>query len=160
MNVSIQIMRIGEVEVPLPDYQSAGAVGMDLCAAVSGPVTIDPREHCLLPTGFAVAIPPGFEGQVRPRSGLALRYGVTVLNAPGTVDPDYRGELQVLLVNHGAHPFTVSRGDRIAQLVICPVAKAELTLVEALDDTPRGDGGYGSTGGMSAQPGASSEPAG
>lgn len=160
MNVSIQIMRIGEVEVPLPDYQSAGAVGMDLCAAVCGPVTIEPGEHCLLPTGFAVAIPPGFEGQVRPRSGLALRYGVTVLNAPGTVDPDYRGELQVLLVNHGAHPFTVSRGDRIAQLVICPVAKAELMLVEALDDTPRGDGGYGSTGGVSPQPGASSEPAG
>lgn len=160
MNVSIQIMRIGEVEVPLPDYQSAGAVGMDLCAAVCGPVTLDPGEHCLLPTGFAVAIPPGFEGQVRPRSGLALRYGVTVLNAPGTVDPDYRGELQVLLVNHGAHAFTVSRGDRIAQLVICPVAKAELTLVEALDDTPRGDGGYGSTGGVSPQPGASSEPAG
>jgi dUTP pyrophosphatase len=160
VNVSIQIMRIGEVEVPLPDYQSAGAVGMDLCAAVSGPVTIDPREHCLLPTGFAVAIPPGYEGQVRPRSGLALRYGVTVLNAPGTVDPDYRGELQVLLVNHGAHPFTVSRGDRIAQLVICPVAKAELTLVDALDDTPRGDGGYGSTGGVSPQPDASSEPEG
>jgi dUTP pyrophosphatase len=160
VNVSIQIMRIGEVEVPLPDYQSAGAVGMDLCAAVCGPVTLEPGEHCLLPTGFAVAIPPGFEGQVRPRSGLALRYGVTVLNAPGTVDPDYRGELQVLLVNHGAHPFTVSRGDRIAQLVICPVAKAELTLVEALDDTPRGDGGYGSTGGVSPQPGASSEPAG
>ena len=119
---------------------------MDLCAAVDAPVTLAPGERRLMPTGYAVAIPRGYEGQVRPRSGLALRHGVTVLNAPGTVDADYRGELRVLLVNLGSEPFVVRRGDRIAQLVICPVAEAELVEVETLDETARGGGGYGSTG--------------
>jgi dUTP pyrophosphatase len=119
---------------------------MDLSAALEAPVVLLPGERRLIPTGYAVAIPPGFEGQVRPRSGLALRHGVTVLNAPGTVDSDYRGELQVLLVNHGTEAFVVKRGDRIAQLVICPVAEAELAEVEALEATSRGAGGYGSTG--------------
>jgi dUTP pyrophosphatase len=132
--------------VPLPAYQSAGAAGMDLHAAVSASVELAPGERRLIPTGVAIAVPSGFEAQVRPRSGLALRFGVTVLNAPGTVDSDYRGELQVLLINHGADAFVVRRGDRIAQLVVCPVAEAELLLVESLDATARGEGGYGSTG--------------
>ncbi len=144
--VRVPFVRVGPVEVPPPAPASAGAVGLDLCAAVAEPVTLAPGERRLIPTGYALAIPPGYEGQVRPRSGLALRAGVTVLNAPGTVDPDYRGELKVLLVNHGDAAFTIDRGDRIAQLVICPVAMAELDPVEALDETARGAGGYGSTG--------------
>lgn len=152
MRVRVPCVRVGPVEVPLPAYQSGGAVGLDLCAAVAAPVTLSPGERRLIPTGHAVAIPAGYEGQVRPRSGLALRYGVTVLNAPGTVDPDYRGELQVLLVNHGEAPFTVGLGDRIAQLVICPVAVAELERVDALDETARGAGGYGSTGVRTGDP--------
>jgi dUTP pyrophosphatase len=134
-------------DLPLPAYQTDGAVGLDLHAALGETVVLDPGERRLIPTGLAVAIPPGHEGQVRPRSGLALRHGVTVLNAPGTVDPDYRGELQVLLVNHGAEAFVVRRGDRIAQLVICPVVRAELHEVAELGETKRGTGGYGSTGG-------------
>ena len=133
-------------DVPLPAYQSTGAVGLDLCAAVVEDVSIGPGERKLVPTGVRVAIPEGYEGQVRPRSGLALKFGITVLNAPGTIDPDYRGELMVLLVNHGDAPFVVRRGERIAQLVICPVARAELVVVETLDETTRGAGGYGSTG--------------
>ena len=144
--VRVPFVRVGAVEVPAPAYQSAGAVGLDLRAAVAEPMTLAPGERRLVPTGYAVAIPPGYEGQVRPRSGLALRHGVTVLNAPGTVDPDYRGELKVLLINLGDAPFTVATGDRVAQLVLCPVAAAELEPVAALDPTPRGSGGYGSTG--------------
>jgi dUTP pyrophosphatase len=146
MKVVISITRAGEVEVPPPRYQTEGAAGMDLHAALAAPLTLAPGERALVPTGWAVAIPPGFEGQVRPRSGLALRHGVTVLNAPGTIDADYRGELQVVLVNHGQAPFSVARGDRVAQLVICPVAHAELHEVATLDATARGAGGYGSTG--------------
>ncbi|UQA57409.1 dUTP diphosphatase [Polyangium aurulentum] len=146
MNVRVPFVRVGDVDVPTPAYQSEGAVGLDLCAAIEEDVTIDNGERRLVPTGLAVAIPVGFEGQVRPRSGLALRHGVTVLNAPGTIDPDYRGELKVLLINHGGAPFVVRKGDRIAQLVICPVARAELVAVPALDETSRGAGGYGSTG--------------
>lgn len=144
--VRVPFVRVGAVEVPPPRYQTEDAVGMDLCAAVPEPVSLAPGERRLFPTGIAVAIPLGFEGQVRPRSGLALRHGVTVLNAPGTIDPDYRGELSVLLVNLGQEAFAVARGDRIAQLVICPVARGELEAVSALDPTPRGGGGYGSTG--------------
>jgi dUTP pyrophosphatase len=139
--------RADDTDIPLPRYQTEGAAGMDLHAAIAAPLTLAPGDRALVPTGWAVAIPPGFEGQVRPRSGLALRHGVTVLNAPGTIDADYRGEIKVVLVNHGQVPFSIARGDRIAQLVICPVARAELTLVEALDATSRGAGGYGSTGG-------------
>lgn len=146
LRVRVPFTRVGPVEVPAPAYQSEGAVGLDLHAAVADPVTLAPGERRLIPTGHAVAIPPGHEGQVRPRSGLALRHGITVLNAPGTVDPDFRGEIKVLLINHGEAPFTVARGDRIAQLVICPVAIAALEPVEALDGTARGGGGYGSTG--------------
>jgi dUTP pyrophosphatase len=136
----------GTIDVPAPSYQTEGAAGMDLCAALAEPLTLAPGERALVPTGWSVAIPPGFEGQVRPRSGLALKHGVTVLNAPGTIDADYRGEIKVVLVNHGQAPFSVGRGDRIAQLVVCPVARAELREVERLDDTARGAGGYGSTG--------------
>lgn len=148
MKVDLAILRVRRdlPDVPPPRYQTEGAAGMDLHAAVPSPLTIAPGDRALVPTGWAIAIPPGFEGQVRPRSGLALRSGVTVLNAPGTIDCDFRGEIQVLLVNHGQAPFVVSAGDRIAQLVICPVARAELREVDALDTTARGAGGYGSTG--------------
>jgi dUTP pyrophosphatase len=146
MRVEVAITRAGDVEAPPPRYQTEGAAGLDLCAALAEPLTLAPGARALVPTGWAVAIPPGFEGQVRPRSGLALRHGVTVLNAPGTIDADYRGELKVLLVNHGQAPFAVACGDRIAQLVIGPVAHVELRAVDALDATARGAGGYGSTG--------------
>lgn len=144
--VRVLFTRVGDIEVPIPRYQTEGAVGMDLSAAVASDVSIEHGERRLIPTGIAVAIPPGYEGQIRPRSGLALRHGVTVLNTPGTIDPDYRGELAVLLVNLGGAAFVVRRGDRIAQLVICPVARAELVEVASLDETARGGGGYGSTG--------------
>ena len=146
MSVRIPLLRIGDLAPPAPTYQSEGAVGLDLAAAVAEPFTLMPGERNLVPTGFAFAIPLGYEGQVRPRSGLALKHGITVLNSPGTIDPDYRGEVKVLLVNHGSEAFVVTPGDRIAQLVICPVARAELVLVTSLDETARGSGGYGSTG--------------
>lgn len=146
LGMIVEMARVGDVEVPPPRYQTEGAAGLDLAAAVAEPVTIAPGGRALVPTGWAMAIPPHFEGQVRPRSGLALRHGITVLNTPGTVDADYRGELKVLLINQGQEPFVVRRGDRIAQLVICPVAHAELREVAALGATSRGEGGYGSTG--------------
>ena len=135
--------------LPLPAYQTAHAAGLDLAAAVpaDAPVTLAPGARGFVPTGFAIALPEGFEAQVRPRSGLAARHGVTVLNTPGTIDADYRGEIQVILVNLGAEPFTVTRGLRIAQLVVAPVARASVIEADALDDTARGAGGFGSTGG-------------
>jgi dUTP pyrophosphatase len=134
--------------LPLPAYQTAHAAGLDLAAAVGAdtPVTLAPGARSLVPTGFAIALPEGFEAQVRPRSGLAAHHGVTVLNTPGTIDADYRGEIQVILINLGAEPFVVSRGLRIAQLVIAPVAHATVTEADMLDDTARGAGGFGSTG--------------
>ena len=142
----IECVRVGEADVPLPRYQTEGAAGMDLQAAIEAPIVIAPGARAKIPTGLAFAIPAGFEGQVRPRSGLAARHGITVLNAPGTVDSDYRGEVQVVLVNHGQEPVTIAPLERIAQLVVAPVARAELVLVDSLDDTARGAGGYGSTG--------------
>jgi len=132
----------------LPAYQSDHAAGLDLMAAVpaEAPVTLAPGARALIPTGFAIALPPGLEAQVRPRSGLALRHGITVLNSPGTIDADYRGELQIILVNFGSESFAVTRGMRIAQLVIVEVARVDLKEVRALDLTQRGDGGFGSTG--------------
>ncbi len=132
----------------LPAYQSAGAAGFDICAAVAAdkPVTLATGERALIPSGFSIAVPDGFELQVRPRSGLAMRHGVTVLNAPGTVDSDYRGEVMVLLVNLGGEPFRIERGERIAQGILAPVARAELVEAETLPDTMRGTGGFGSTG--------------
>jgi dUTP pyrophosphatase len=138
-------VRAGEPPLPLPRYMSDGAAGLDLLADVEGAVVIGAGERRLVPTGLAVAIPDGFEGQVRPRSGLAARAGVTVLNAPGTIDADYRGEIQVLLVNFGDDPVTVERGERIAQLVIAPVTRATLAEVPELPGTARGAGGFGST---------------
>jgi dUTP pyrophosphatase len=134
--------------LPLPAYETAHAAGMDLRAAVpeDGPLTLHPGDRRPVPTGLAIAIPPGFEGQVRPRSGLALRHGVTCLNSPGTVDADYRGEVMVILINHGAEAFVVRRGERIAQLLISPVVQASWREVAELDATARGDGGFGSTG--------------
>jgi dUTP pyrophosphatase len=133
-------------DLPLPRYMTEGAAGMDVVAAVEEPLTLAPGERRVVPTGLALAIPPGFEVQVRPRSGLALKHGVTVPNSPGTIDSDYRGELGVLLANFGSEPFVVSRGDRVAQLVVAPVARAVIELVDALDDTLRGAGGFGHTG--------------
>lgn len=132
------------VGLPLPSRATPGSAGFDLCAAAD--VILAPGQREAIPTGLQLAIPAGFEGQVRPRSGLALRHGVTVLNAPGTVDSDYRGELAVLLINLGADSFSVRRGDRIAQLVLAPVAPARVEAVEVLDLTERGSGGFGSTG--------------
>lgn len=134
--------------LPLPAYQSAHAAGLDLVAAVpeTTPMVLAPGKHAMVPTGLVIALPEGFEAQVRPRSGLAARHGVTVLNSPGTIDADYRGEIQVILINHGAEPFTIRRGERIAQMVIAPVVQAELVAVAALSDTDRGAGGFGSTG--------------
>ena len=144
--VRILCTRVGETAVALPAYQSVGAVGMDLCAAIPAPLTIAPGDRALVGTGWAIALPDGYEGQVRPRSGLALRHGITVLNSPGTIDPDYRGEIRVLLVNHGREAFVVVHGDRIAQLVVAPIVRADLVEVAELPATVRGAGGYGSTG--------------
>jgi dUTP pyrophosphatase len=134
--------------LPLPAYQSAHAAGLDLLAAVAetAPLLLAPGKHALVPTGLAIALPQGFEAQVRPRSGLAAKHGVTVLNSPGTIDADYRGEIQVILINHGTEVFTIKRGERIAQMVIAPVVQAEFVAVAALSDTDRGTGGFGSTG--------------
>lgn len=145
--IAVKVQRLPHGEgLPLPAYQTADAAGLDLVAAVDGPVTLPPLGRALVPTGLAFALPPGTEAQVRPRSGLAARHGVTVLNAPGTIDADYRGEVMVILVNLGSEPFTVSRGDRIAQVVFAPVARAELQVADSLDETERGAGGFGSTG--------------
>ncbi len=136
-------------DLPLPSYQSKLAAGLDLIAAVpaDGALTLAPGARALVPTGIAIALPEGTEAQVRPRSGLAVRHGLTVLNAPGTIDADYRGEIQVLLVNFGGEPVAITRGMRIAQLVIATVARARLRECATLDETPRGAGGFGSTGG-------------
>jgi dUTP pyrophosphatase len=133
-------------DVPLPRYMSEHASGMDLCAAVDEPVTLDPGERALVPAGFHMALPPGYEAQVRPRSGLAAKHGITIVNAPGTIDADYRGEVKVILANIGTEPFAVNRGDRIAQMVIQPVLQAELTQVDELPESQRGHGGFGHTG--------------
>jgi dUTP pyrophosphatase len=134
--------------LPLPAYQSPGAAGLDLVAAVppDAPLTLPPGGRALIPTGLVIEIAPGFEAQARPRSGLALNHGVTVLNSPGTIDSDYRGEVGVILINHGDEPFEVARGARIAQLVVAPAPQARLIFVEELSTTARGEGGFGSTG--------------
>lgn len=144
INVSVQ--RVGEVEVAMPRYQSEGAAGMDLEAALTEPITLAPLERRIVGTGLAMAIPRGWEGQIRPRSGLAGKRGVTVINAPGTVDSDYRGEIKVALVNVSSEPVVIEPRERIAQIVFAEHATATLKLVESLDATTRGAGGYGSTG--------------
>jgi dUTP pyrophosphatase len=149
MSVSVRVKRLPHGEgLPLPSYQSKEAAGLDVVAGVpeGAPVAIPPGARALIPTGFALELPRGYEAQVRPRSGLALKHGVTLLNSPGTIDSDYRGELMVIVVNHGDEPFLVRRGDRIAQLVIAPVSHAEIVAAEELAATVRGPGGFGSTG--------------
>jgi deoxyuridine 5'-triphosphate nucleotidohydrolase len=147
MSVVIQVRRLAHGEgLPLPAYATTGAAGMDLLAAVAAPVIVEPGARALIPTGLAVALPAGFEMQVRPRSGLALRNGIVLPNSPGTIDEDYRGEVQVILLNAGNAPFTVERGMRIAQAVVAPVVRAAWQEVESLDDTARSGGGFGSTG--------------
>jgi len=147
--VKVQVKRLRESSgepIPLPRYMTAHSAGMDLFADVEGEVVLKPGERRLIPTGIALAIPTGYEGQIRPRSGLALREGITVVNTPGTIDADYRGEVGILLINLGQQPFRLKRGDRIAQLVISPVCRADLELTSELEITPRNDGGFGHTG--------------
>lgn len=146
----VRVMRLPHgYDLPLPAYQTAHAAGADLLAAVpdDAPLTIAPGSRALVPTGIAIALPVGTEAQVRPRSGLAVKHGLTVLNAPGTIDADYRGEVQVLLVNHGGDPVVITRGMRIAQMIIAPILQLALREVVSLDETARGAGGFGSTGG-------------
>lgn len=147
MKVSIRRLTHGE-GLPTPSYASEGAAGLDLYAALPAgqKLVLEPGARDLIPTGIEIALPPGYEAQVRPRSGLAVKHGVTVLNAPGTIDSDYRGEVKALLINHDGQPFEILRGMRIAQLVIAPVARATLVEVDELDETARGAGGFGSTG--------------
>jgi dUTP pyrophosphatase len=147
--LTVQVTRLPHgADLPLPAYQTAQAAGVDLMAAVpaDAPITLPPSQHGMVPTGLSIALPAGYEAQVRPRSGLAAKNAVTVLNAPGTIDADYRGEIQVILINHGAQPFVITRGMRIAQMVIAPVTAARFVEVQQLDQTARGSGGFGSTG--------------
>jgi dUTP pyrophosphatase len=149
MSVTVRVKRLPHGEgLSLPSYQSKEAAGLDVVAGVpeGAPIVIPPGARALVPTGFALELPRGYEAQVRPRSGLALKHGVTLLNSPGTIDSDYRGELMVILVNHGDEPFLVRRGERIAQLVIAPVSHAEIVAAQELAATVRGPGGFGSTG--------------
>lgn len=146
---TIRVLRLRperDADLPLPSYMSAGAAGLDLRAAVRAPLLVPSLGRVAVPTGLALGIPPGWEGQVRPRSGLALHHGLTVINAPGTIDSDYRGEVAVLLINLGPDPMTIERGQRIAQLVIAPAVQARLVEVTDLDETGRGASGFGSTG--------------
>jgi dUTP pyrophosphatase len=145
LSVEILVRRLpGTEDIPLPAYQTPHSAGMDLMASEA--LTLAPGERALVGTGLCIALPDGFEVQVRPRSGLAVKYGVTLVNAPGTIDADYRGEIRVLLINHGAEPFRVERGDRIAQMVVAPVSRAAWRETTVLPETVRGEGGFGSTG--------------
>ncbi|HET7679864.1 MAG TPA: dUTP diphosphatase [Xanthobacteraceae bacterium] len=145
--IEVKVIRLPHgADLPLPEYHSAQAAGLDLLAAVTADIVIQPGQRALVPTGIAIALPPGSEAQVRPRSGLAARHGITVLNTPGTVDADYRGEIQVILINLGEAPYAVRRGARIAQLVIAPVLRANLSESQELAGSKRGSGGFGSTG--------------
>jgi dUTP pyrophosphatase len=145
--VRVTVARLPQAEgLPLPAYMSDRAAGADLCAAIDEELTLLPGERALVPTGLTIALPTGYEAQIRPRSGLAIRHGVTCLNSPGTIDADYRGEVRIVLANLGSEPVIVRRGDRIAQMVVAPVAQAVFDVVEELPPTIRGDGGFGSTG--------------
>ena len=145
--MNIEIKRLSHaMGLPLPQYQTLGSAGMDLPAAIENTKFINPGERVLIPTGFALALPSSLEAQIRPRSGLALRNGVTVLNAPGTIDSDYRGEIKVIIFNHGNDDFIINNGDRIAQMILAPVVKIEFEEINDLPETIRGEGGFGSTG--------------
>ncbi len=152
IGINLQILPHGE-GLPLPKYETSHSAGMDLMAAIEDEVKLRPGARALVPAGFAMALPEGFEAQVRPRSGLALKNGVTVLNTPGTIDADYRGEVKVILVNLGTEDFTITRGMRIAQMVVSPVTRAQFAVVATLDETTRGAGGFGSTGVLSSRTG-------
>lgn len=146
-SVSVLVSRLpGNPELPLPAYATLGSAGADLAACVESPVLIDPGDRLSVGTGLRIALPPGYEAEIRPRSGLAARHGLTLMNAPGTIDSDYRGEVRVLLVNLGREPVTISRGDRIAQMLIRPVSRARFQEAATLPETPRGEGGFGHTG--------------
>ncbi len=145
--IRVSITRLnGTEDLPLPRYMTEHSAGMDLVAAVDREITLSPGERSLVPTGIAIALPEGYEAQIRPRSGLALKNGVTLLNTPGTIDADYRGEIQIILINHGSEPFVVRRGDRIAQMVVAPVCRVRWDVQERLAATDRGSGGFGHTG--------------
>ncbi|MBV9973621.1 MAG: dUTP diphosphatase [Candidatus Eremiobacteraeota bacterium] len=145
--IAIQIRRLPEGEgLPMPAYMSEHAAGADLCAAISDELTLLPGARALIPAGFCMALPSGYEAQIRPRSGLALKSGITLLNSPGTIDADYRGPVNIIMANFGTEPFRVRRGDRIAQMIIAPVSRASFEIVESLSETQRHDGGFGSTG--------------
>ena len=147
MSIPVRITRLAHgADLPLPAYETEGSAGMDLRAAIDAPVTLAPMERTAVPTGLSIALPQGYEAQVRARSGLAFRSGIACVNAPGTVDSDYRGEIKVILVNLGQEPVTFERGDRIAQLVVAPVSRVAWEEAETLDETARGAGGFGSTG--------------
>ncbi len=146
-DVELRIKRLpGAEDLDLPSYATPYAAGLDVAAAIEKEVVLNPGMYALIPTGFSMAIPQGYEIQVRPRSGLAVKHGITVLNSPGTIDADYRGEVKICLINHGQDPFTIHRGDRIAQLIVAPVMRAEVCEVQILDATERGAGGFGHTG--------------
>ena len=145
--IPIKITRLQEDnDLPLPAYESEGSSGMDIRANVKESVMLNPGEIKLIPTGFAVSVPPGYEAQIRPRSGLALKYGIGLVNSPGTIDSDYRGEVGIIMTNWGSEPFPIKRGDRIAQMIISKVYKADFVLIDTLDETSRGEGGFGHTG--------------
>lgn len=146
MTATLKLRRTGPIEVPLPAYQTPGSAGLDLCAALTEPLRLGPGERRLVPTGLSLELPEGHEAQVRPRSGLALKHGIGIVNSPGTIDADFRGEVGVLLINHGQEPFVVEPLSRIAQLVIAPVVQVAIELTDSLTETTRGAGGYGSTG--------------
>ena len=144
--VAISVKKLCGKDISLPRYMTENSAGMDIFAAVDSKETLLPGERRLIPTGIAIALPPGYEAQIRPRSGLAVEAGVTVLNSPGTIDADYRGEVKILIINHGAEPFTVKRGDRIAQMVIHRIYRASWNITDSLEMTERGNGGFGHTG--------------
>jgi dUTP pyrophosphatase len=147
-SITVKISRVGpdNDDLPLPRYMTEHAAGMDICAAVLHDTTVHVGERRLIPTGIAVAIPPGYEAQIRPRSGLALKYGITLLNAPGTIDADFRGEIGLIIINHGDQPFLIKRGERLAQMIISRVSHAKIEPVDTLESTSREDGGFGHTG--------------
>ena len=145
-NIIVRIKKLRPNTASLPAYMTPNAAGMDLFADLDEDIVLQPGARSLLPTGIALALPHGYEAQIRPRSGLALRHGITLVNSPGTIDQDYRGEIGIIMVNHGREPFTVRNGERIAQMVFAPIARAELQVVDDLDETDRGEGGFGHTG--------------
>ena len=147
MRPMVKIMRLPHgTDLPLPSYETKGSAGLDLRAACQDNINLSPQNSTLIPTGFAMALPPSYEAQIRPRSGLAAKYGITLLNTPGTIDSDYRGEIKIILINLGSEDVLIERGDRIAQMIIAPCCQAQLLQTQTLDDTQRGTGGFGSTG--------------